>query len=585
MKKMIISLLLVSIGLGAEIEFSASVDRTTVGLGEPLQLTVTVAGTNISRVPRPQLPALDGFDNLGSSQSQSTSISIVNGRMQQQTAISFIYTLVPKKLGELTIGSCRLIYNNTEYTTEPIAINVVRSATRAQPKPQPGPKSPFDLFEEPAPAAEGDFRLISSVDKKTVYQGEQVTATWTFYTNQQVTSLNLKEPPALTGFWSDEIYQPRQLEYEQKSLDGKRYYAAVIKKTALFPTQSGELKIGAMSVEGEVIVPGFFFSGSRPFAVSSEPVRITVKPLPDQGKPASFTGGVGSFQVSVSLSKNKSAGGEPLTLTIAVSGTGNLGLIGPVRLTEIPGLKILAPETKDNFHYTGGRLSGTRRFIYPLLPTADGRYRIPEIELGFFDPQTGSYYIRKSPALEFVATNVPSRAGPVEAVQPGLKVLGSDIRHIKPAPGKSASLPVKPLEFTLYPLSLLILIAGAVMGWHRQRMRKEPGYARRKRALGQARRRLKEAERMLRENRRSDFYSVLLKAMAGYAGDRFNIESQALTSEELRQRLLQAGADRMVTEQLLSLLNMCQLARFSPAAVECEPKTLLMQARQVIGRL
>ncbi|MGQ9708323.1 MAG: BatD family protein [bacterium] len=576
--------LVVSSGLGREINFSANVDRTTVGLGEPFQLTVTVQGINISRVPRPRLPSLEGFDNLGSSQSQSTSISIINGRMQQEATISFVYTLVPKKTGELTIGPCQLEYNNMLYTTEPITITVVKSAGRTQPKPQARARSPFDILEEPA--AEGDFMLILSVDKKTVYQGEQITATWTFYTNQQVTGLNLKDPPSLTGFWSDEVYQPKQLEYEQRNLKGKSYYAAVIKKVALFPTQSGGLKIGAMSVEGEVMVPGFFFSGSRPFTVSSEPVIITVKPLPDAGRPPSYTGGVGSFQVSASLSKNTSTGGEPITLTIGVSGSGNLSLIGPPSVSEVPGLKILKPEIRDNLNYTAGKLSGTRRFSYPLLPAADGRYRIPEIELGFFDPGTGAYYTKKTQALEFVASNVPSFTGPVELQQPGLKVLGTDIRHIKLTLGKEpAAIPVRLLEMSLYPLSLLILVAGVLFGRHRKRMKMVPGFARRTRALGLARKRLNQAERLLKENRRADFYQLVRQALIGYAGDRYNIESGALTSEELRLKLAAQGVDSALIEELLTLAHGCELARFSPGAVECEPRTLLMQARQLIGRL
>ncbi|MEO0004818.1 MAG: BatD family protein [candidate division WOR-3 bacterium] len=571
---------------GAEINFSASVDRTTVGLGEPFQLTVTVEGANIARVPRPQLPELDGFDNLGSSQSQSTSIAIINGRVQQQTAISFVYTLVPKRLGELTIGSCRIVYNNTEYTTEPIKIQVVKSAPGQKPRAQPRTKSPFDMFGEPEPETEGEFLLIATLDRTTVYQGEQITVTWTFYTTRQVASLNLKEPPSLTGFWADDIYQPKQLDYEVKTLKGKRYYAAVIRKTALFPTQSGELKIGAMSLEGEVVTPGFFFSETRPFSVSSDPVKVLVKPLPETNRPQSFTGGVGSFQVSAGLSSNTSSGGEPITLTITITGTGNLGLIGPPSLPEIPGLKVLTPETKDNFSYSSGRLSGTRKFIYPLLPTADGRFRIPEIELGFFDPKAGGYYTKKTPALEFVASNVPTGAQ-FETAQPGLRLLGTDIRHIKSR--MKSSLLGTPLSQNLpvylYPLGFVIFGLGVVLGRHRQRLQKDIGYARRSRASALARKRLKDAEKSLKEKRQADFYSLVRQALIGYVGDRFNIEAGGMTGEEMREKLGGFGVDGGLIAELLNTINLCEVARFSPGAIECDPKTVLQKAREIINRV
>jgi hypothetical protein len=572
-----------------ELNISASVDRTTVGLGEPFTLTVTVEGANIGAVPEPQLPALDGFDKLGSTKSQSTSISIINGRVQQQSSVSFIWTLAPKKLGELTIGPCRLVYKGTEYQTEPITITVVKSATRPQtgPKPKSRQFSPFDLFEEPEPepVAEGDIFVTASADRTTVYQGEQVTVTWTLYTTREVARLDLKETPSLTGFWADDIYQPQKLEYQTRTIRGRSYYAAVLRKTALFPTQSGELRVGSMKLEGEALSPGFFFVQSRPFAVSSEPVKITVKPLPEAGKPASFTGGVGSFEVSASLSSSSSSGGEPVTLVITVSGTGNLGLIAAPALPQIPGLKILNPETKDNFSYAVGRLSGTRKFSYPILPGADGKYRIPEIELGFFDPKTGSYYTKKTPPLELVVTGVPANQAGAEPAAPGLRVLGSDIRHIKTG-RLSSELPVPGwLPVLLYPLGIAVLVAGAILGRHRQRLLSDTGYARRSRALGQARQRLKQAEQALRHNRQGEFYSLVRQALLGFTGDRFNIDTAGMTGGELGTSLNRLGVDEGLINRLLDTLNRCEVARFSPGAIECDPHSLLAQARELIGAL
>ncbi len=588
--ELLILMLLVNPVYAGEINFTASVDRTTVGLGEPFELTVTVSGVNISRVPKPQLPELAEFDNLGVSQSQSTSISIINGRVQQQTAVSFVYTLVPRKLGELTIGPCRMVYDNTEYTTEPIRITVVKSKTRSQPRTQPQsrfPPSPFDIFEEPEPEPAGadDVFLAASADRTSVYQGEQVTVTWTIYTNQELARLNLKETPALTGFWADDIYQAQELRYEQRTVRGRAYYAAVLRKTALFPTQSGELRVGPMKLEGQMVTGGFFFGRAKPFSVASEQLKITVKPLPESGKPASFTGGVGSFEVSASLSSDRSTGGEPVTLTITVNGTGNLGLLTAPVLPSVPGLKILTPETKDNFSYAGGRLSGSRRFVYPVLPTADGRYRIPEIELGFFDPKTGSYYVKKTPALEFVATDVPAKSGPVETASPGLRVIGSDIRHIRDRLVRSEGWErAAGLEFILYPLGLLLLIAGVILGRHQRRLQLDTGYARKSRALRQARQRLKMAQRALRENRMDEFYGLVRQAVLGFIGDRTNIEAGALTSAEIETELKKRGIDSGLVTELLDMINRCEVARFSPGAVACDPPELLTQAEKLLGK-
>lgn len=585
MKRLLGGLFLVlALTQGGELSFTATVDRTTVGVNEPVQLTVQVRGTNIGRVPQPQLPELNGFENIGSSRSQSTSISIVNGRITQEQMINFIYTLLPKKTGELVIGPCRLNYQGVEYSTEPITIKVTQTGGRSTPtQPQ---RSPFDIFEEPSPGGSEVF-LEATVDRLTVYQGEQVTVTWTFYTSGEVADLSIKDPPTLTGFWTQEVYQPQKLEYKRTVYRGKQMYAAVVRSSALFPTRSGELQIGTMSLSGALVVPGFFFSTARPFEVRSHPLTVQAKPLPEAGKPASFTGGVGSFEVSATVKPEIAKGGEPVILTLAITGRGNLGLIGAPSVPEIAGLKVLTPEVKDNFHYSGKKLSGTRRFEFPLLVLSDGRFRIPEIEIGFFDPQTASYYTRKTPVLEFVATGVPTRGGPVATTEAGMKVMGSDIRHIKTDLQLTVSQFAHLGSFygVFYLLGLVTVGLGVGLGTRRRKMQLDPGYARRSGARKAAYSGLKRGAKLLHENRLTEFYALLYQILLSYVGDRFNIETSALTGGELKDELQKKGVDSAVVEDLLNTVNLCQIARFSPGMVECNAQELLQKARTFLSKI
>lgn len=576
--------LLGALTVGGELSFTATVDRTTVGLNEPVALTVQVTGTNIGRVPQPRLPELDGFENIGSSRSQSTSISIVNGRMTQEQTISFIYTLIPKKTGELVIGSCRLNYQGVEYSTEPITIKVTQTSGRSPPT-QPQRRS-FDIWEEPASGG-GEVFLEASVDRQTVYQGEQVTVTWTFYTSGEVADLNFKDLPTLTGFWTQEVYQPQRLEYKRTVYRGRQMYAAVVRSTALFPTRSGELQIGTMSLTGALVVPDFFFSTARPFEVRSHPLTIQVKPLPEAGKPASFSGGVGSFEVRATVKPETAKGGEPVILTLAITGKGNLGLISAPSIPEIAGLKVLTPEGKDDFHYSGNKLSGTRRFEFPLLVQSDGRFRIPEIEIGFFDPQTGSYYTRKTPVLEFVATGVPARSGPVATTEAGMKVMGSDIRHIKTDLKLTVNECGRFGSFSgvFYFLGLVIIGLGVGRGRRRRKMQRDPGYRRRSGARKAANSALKRAAKLLHENRLTEFYALLYQTILCYVGDRFNIETSALTGGELREELQKRGVDSAVVEDLINTVKLCQIARFSPGRVECNAPELIQKARTFLTKI
>ena len=578
---------LVSLLSAGELNFTARVDRTTVGLGQQLQLTVTVEGQNIGRVPRPQLPALDGFDNLGSTQSQSTSISFVNGRMAQQQSISFIYVLAPKRTGQLEIGPCRITYNGTEYSTQPITVNVVREA---QSRPTPAPSRPgrgsdpfAELFEEPAPAGEGDVFLSASADRSEVYVGEQVTVTYTLYTTEQVGALSIKDAPAFSGFWVDNLYEAKQLDYQPTTVRGRRYYAAVIRRVALFPTQAGELTVGPMTLAGQTVRPGFFFNQAAPFEVASPRIRVNVKPLPESGRPADFTGGVGDFKLTTSLSRDSSVGGEPVTLTVKVSGTGNIGLVSPPVPGAVPGVKVLAPETRDSPSRSGGRVGGTREFMYPLIPQQDGRFVLPEIRLSFFSPRGDSYYTLKSARLEFVAHGVASAAATAIPEQ-GMRQVGSDIVHIKSRAGRPAMAETG-WAILFYPAGVVVLGFGLFAGRHRRKLEQDRGYRRRARSGGLVKKRLKQATVLLKTGRHAEFYATLSQAILGFVGDRYDLETTGMTGEELRRALLERGVAGQVIDGLLEVVSRCDAARFSPGAVQCDPERLYEQAREVLEKL
>jgi hypothetical protein len=585
---LISALCVLGAAFAAEISFSAVVDRDVVGVGEQLQLTVTVQG-NVSRVPQPELPSLDGLENLGSTRSSSTNISFINGRLQQSNTIDFIYFLTPLRAGELAIGPCRITVGGAEYTTASITITATKEKQgRARPQQPPTPLDPFGFFATPSQpqqsAGGSDADLATAVDRTTGYQGEQITVTYTFYTTGEPGQLGIKRAPSFSGFWADNLYEASQLSYKTRSHKGKTWHAAVIRQVALFPMQSGELTVDGMTLSGTLLEPGFFGYAQSPFEVSSDPVRVTVKPLPEEGRPAGFTGGVGDFRVNAGLSRDTSSGGEPLSLAIRVTGTGNIGLVAAPALPEQPGVKALAPETKDNISNRDGRSSGTRDFIYPLMPQADGKYVVPELSLGFFDPKSGQYYTLTTQRLEFVATGTAAAAA--AAGDGGVRVLGKDILHIKPVlAGALFGWAMSWWEWLFYPAGALALVAGALAGRHRRRLERDRGYARRTRSSRLVRQRLKHATQLLGRGRPVEFYAALAQAMTGFVGDRFNIEAGAMTRDQLRAELETRGVQAAGLTRLMALVGQCDIARFSPGMTECDPRDLLAQAEELLEKL
>ena len=584
-------LCLLAFGFAAELNFSADADRTTVGLGEQFQLTVTVEGTNVGRAPQPQLPTMDDFDVLGSTSSQSTNISFVNGRMTQQQTISFIYFLSPRRVGDLTVPSFKLDFKGTTYQTQPIAIAATKES-QAPPPSRQQQQSPFGFpgRSQPRSSGRGNVRLTASADRTSVYQGEQVTVTFVLYTQAQIGDLGIKDMPGFTGCWAEKLFDAKELNWRTTTYSGQRYNAATLKQVALFPTQSGQVKVDKMTVSGQIVVSGgFFFDSAEPFEVSSDPITIDVKPLPELGKPQDFSGGVGDFKVTAALSGDSSVGGEPLTLTVNVTGTGNIGLVGEPQLAPLAGVKVLSPEIKQNTRSSDGRVAGERTFNYPLIPTADGKFVIPDIAMGFFNPKTGSYFTQTTPRLEFVATGATGKT-PLSDIESGVKTLGADILHIKPACGQQSPFadrqsPLAFLGWFFYPAGLVVLGVGIVLGRHRRRLEQDRGYARRTRSSRLVKKGLAEATKLLSQGNEREFHAALNRAVVRYVGDRFNIESTGMTGDQLQAELAGRNVDAATVSSLLDLIASCDAARFSPGMTRCTPQETLEKARTVLERL
>jgi hypothetical protein len=537
---------------------------------------------------------MDDFDLLGSTSSQSTNISFVNGRMTQQNSISFIYFLSPKRVGNLTIPAFKLAFKGTTYETQPIGITVTKESQAPPPSQQQQQQSPFGF---PAPpgrsqargSGRGSVVLTASADRTSVYQGEQVTVTFVLYTQAQVGDLGIKEMPGFTGCWAEKLFDAKELNWRNATYNGQRYSAATVKQVALFPTQSGDVKVDKMTVSGQTVVSGgFFFDSAEPFEASSDPINIKVKPLPEAGRPQNFSGGVGDFKVTAALSGDSSVGGEPLTLTVKVAGTGNIGLVGEPQLAPLSGVKTLSPETKQNTRTADGRVAGDRTFNYPLIPTADGKFVIPEIAMGFFNPKTGSYYTQTTPRFEFVATGATGKT-PLAETETGVKTLGTDIQHIKPALGRAFV--ISPFSFLLslawffYPAGIVAFGIGIVLGRHRRKLEQDRGYARRTRSSRLVKKGLAEAAKLLAQGNEREFHAALNRAVVRYVGDRFNIESTGMTGDQLQAELAGRNVDPATVASLLDLIASCDAARFSPGVTRCTPQETLEKARIVLEKL
>jgi hypothetical protein len=328
------------------------------------------------------------------------------------------------------------------------------------------------------------------------------------------------------------------------------------------------------------------FGSSQNVRIESKPIAIDVLPLPEQGKPKEFTGGVGQFSLDGSLDRTSTVNSEPINLTIRITGSGSARMIDKPEIPPIPGLRILSPESKDESRAVAGTLHGSKTFRYPIIPQSDGKYVIAPIAIAYFDPQAKAYRTVRTGPFEFSASG--STVSTQLAEGTGFKVLGTDIDYIKP---NVATLAVAPMDPPWWPNLLYLLSVGMVGGalWYRghsERLQTDRGYARKTRSSGLVKRRLNTAEKLLKKQDDKGFYAALTQAIVGYVGDRFNIETHAMTRDQLRAEMNRLQIAPETATAVIEIVDQCEIARFSPGLLEDRnPRRLFEQARDALGRI
>ena len=315
----------------AEIEVQSYVDKTKVGTDDILTLTVEISGENAKHVGKPKLPEINNFSILGSSSSSSSAVTIINGRMKSNITKSYEFSLQPQKTGKYIIPPISVKYKHKTFTTEPITITVVSGSTEPAP---PVPNRLRNRYSQPNNTSSSDsdklsdnIFLTAELDKQNVYEGEPITVTFKLYSRYDIYNLDFDKEPNFNGFWKEDVYTPNRINFSRTTRNGRLFNMMTVRKVALFPTQTGRLVIPAMTMNIQIRTEprSFFdFGESRNYKIRSKQKSIFVKELPVEGKPKNYSGAVGKFEISSSISTNELKAGDSFTYTLKISGKGNL---------------------------------------------------------------------------------------------------------------------------------------------------------------------------------------------------------------------------------------------------------------------
>ncbi|MEP6677299.1 MAG: BatD family protein [Ferruginibacter sp.] len=442
----------------AQVKFTATLSPNIIGRSEYTQLDLTV--TNGNGTPQILAPSLNDFIIVGGP-STMTNFQNVNG--VSSTSFTQSYVLKPKTTGKFIIGSATAILNAVEMRSNPVSLQV---SSQAQGNSKPGNNNPFSLFNQSDPFEEQqaeipyeDYILHKGenvtdkvrknifirveTNKNSCYVGEPIVATYKLYTRLKSES-DLVQNPSFNGFSVIDLQQPDISNYTVERLNGKEYYVYTIRKAQLYPLQAGQLELEAAEVENNVrfikeeylksqhgrpedIYRDFAMANIPPagidaekVSVKSNPVTVTVKPLPEQKKPASFKGAVGNFEIKAVLEKNNFTTDDAGKLNIAVMGSGNMQLITAPDINWPQGIEAFESVSTDELSKTTVPVTGTKYFSYPFTAGNPGSYTIQPVELSYFDATTNSYKTIQTEPLSFTVIKGNGRpSDSVTVVQPG----------------------------------------------------------------------------------------------------------------------------------------------------------------------
>ena len=550
--------------------FVATVDNNKVAENERFELRFTFEGKNLNALKNFNPPSLKEFRVL-SGPNQSTSMQIINGVSSSSLTLSYI--LMPNTTGAYTIGSASIQYEEKTYTTDPIKVTIVKGSQK--PKDDSGKQISNEEIAK-------NLFIRATIDKNKVYLGEQVTVTYKLYTRLNIASqMSVDKLPQYQGFWAEELETARNISFGREVIDGQQYNVGLLKRAALFPNQAGKLEVTPFELTIPIQVQkkknpnnvwdDFFgdpFGRAEivEYQTKSNTLRVEVMPLPENNKPESFKGAVGKFDFSATLDKQKTKTNEPINLKLDISGTGNIKLL-ELPPFELPnGFEKYDPKVDEQIN-RAGKISGTKKAEYLLIPRIAGTREIPPIEFSYFDPEKKSYQTISSKSFS-VSIEQGQGGASDNANQQSIEQLDSDIRFIKTkfddVNRQSEILLFKPV---FWIASVVPFLASLVLiGWKRKqdKLSGNQQLLRYSKAEKVARKRFKAAKKLLDQNNIELFYSEISQALFGYLEDKFHIPKSEFTLDRAGDELLKRNIKPELVEKMKTNAQKCEFIRFAP---------------------
>ncbi len=587
--KLLVLLSFIGIALGAyadEVVFKASAPKQVI-VGKPFQLTYTV--NHRSRDLR--APEFTDFDVLsGPYSSTSSSTSFVNGRRTSSFEQTYTYMIMARREGTFTIGPATVKVDGENVQSNGVRIQVLPA--EEEPQQQSNQQSAVSRqnsqsSQSGAITAENLF-VRTIVSKTRVHEQEALLVTYKLYfANVDVAQLtNNTKLPEFTGFLKQELEQS-EIQTELEHYNGRNYQTAVLYRAVLYPQHSGDIVIDPARFEAVLrvqtqqraprsIFDDFFATYTNVTKMLTAPgATIHVSALPS-GKPAGFSGGVGRFTMTPSISQTELQANEAVTIKLDISGSGNMKLLKIPAIDWPEGFEPYDPKVSNDFRTTTAGVSGTKSIEYLAIPRSAGEYTIPAIKFSYFDIDEKAYKTLSTPEYTIRVkrgaaenTAISSQPSVVSYTQKeDIKQLGTDIRYIDTkAPKRKTEHKIQNINliWLWYVIPLIIAIVLLIVLRKQIKEASDVTRMRYKRANKVAQKRLKAAAAALKANNKDAFYAAIESAAWTYLSDRLSIPTADLNKENIASILREKGVSEALIKDVRDVLSTAEFARYAPS--------------------
>jgi len=549
------------------------VDRTRVEIGEDVELTVQASG----RYEELEVPTVDGFD-------------VVGQRFKQVNRnVSRTYVLRSRGPGTFTIGPARVKSGGRVIATSaPISIVVAAPVVAA-------PVNAATAQDLAAHEQEAVF-VRWATPRARYFVGEPFTMTLELWLAGALTTrqAELIKAAAFEGLLVEELPRTDEATAEKRVIGKTAFSVHPLTTVLATPLKTGRVLVDATTVRLAVAEDDWSLA-ARSLTRSSPAYWLDVDEVPTQGRPEGFSSThVGKFELKVTLRDERSQDvrqartGQRLVLRAEVSGSGNLQGLGAPIVAHDAGweVSLLPGNSEDRVVRDARGMRGTRVFQWLAVPREPGQRDAPVVRLPFFEP-AGARFVTLTSALAPLEVTGASAAASQTL---DASILGEDVGPIFTDATLDSGAPQELGTNLVYWLGLgcvaLAFVGVEFRSRRRRAERRSPGLRVSRDASANAHKRLKAAERTVKDGLTGDVYALLSRVLTAFLEERVNIPAAGLTHDQLRGAMARVGYQPELVEAVVAELEHCDFGRFAPGQSDLQRiRAMFNRVSELLSRL